>query len=214
MKKTLTIPVLALGILGTGDTAFGAPINLIENGGFESPDIPGSYDTFYYAPAGFVWTITNGYINPINDFWSGVSGTTNPDGFDQSIDIDYATVVSQTFVTEPGMRYELSFWYANNPALNSVSSAGYVRVTGDSLLLSDRLVHTGSLIYDMRFTNYTRRFVADGTTATLAFQGEFSNGLIGFVIDDVSVVAVPEPSTVALASLGAGALWYIRRRRT
>jgi hypothetical protein len=50
----------------------------------------------------------------VNSFWSGVSGRTNPDGFDQSLELKPNSILSQNFVTQVGQTYELSFWYAHD----------------------------------------------------------------------------------------------------
>ena len=69
-----------------------AEANII-NGGFESPNIGGRFVTYTSAPADFDWTITGSGgvgVDIVNSEWQGVSGVVNPDGLDQSVDIDFA----------------------------------------------------------------------------------------------------------------------------
>ena len=78
--------------------------NLILNGGFETPDVSGSWVTYNSGsvPAEFEWAVAVNWVNHINTDWQGVSGTSNPDGFDQSVDIDAAAELSQSISTTLG----------------------------------------------------------------------------------------------------------------
>ncbi|NES66700.1 MAG: hypothetical protein F6K24_16300 [Okeania sp. SIO2D1] len=73
--------------------------NLIKNGDFEKIDYTGSYTTYnsVTVPDEFDWSISNDFVYLVNSFWSGVSGTTNPDGFDQSLELRPNAILSQTF---------------------------------------------------------------------------------------------------------------------
>ncbi|MCT7997214.1 SBBP repeat-containing protein [Laspinema olomoucense] len=180
------------------------PTNLIQNGDFEAVDISGFLQTYNDAtlPDGFGWSLSNANIDLINLSWSGVSGTSNPDGIDQSLDIDSNATLSQTFTTEVGQTYELSFWYAHNPDLDNESSTGYIDVTGNNSLLSTTLTHDILATHNnMQFVKYTTTFTADSNSTTLSFQGDAANGAIGFVIDDVRVVPVTELNYEDFSSL-------------
>ena len=191
-------------------------INLINNGDFEAVDYIGDYTTYnsITAPNGFDWSISNDYVYLVNSFWSGVSGTTNPDGFDQSLELRPNVILSQQFTTQVGQEYELSFWYAHDPHNQQGYGRGDVSVQGNNLLHSKTLLHNiPSSRIDLKFLEYTAQFTADSNTTTLLFQGNPLNGAHGFVIDDVSVQAserVPEPAvefgTLIFGVLGVGLL--------
>ncbi len=171
------------------------PTNLIQNGDFEAVDISGLWQTYNDAtlPDGFGWSLSNSQVELIDLLWSGVSGTSNPDGIDQSLDIDSNATLSQTFTTEVGQTYELSFWYAHNPDWENESSTGYIDVTGNDSLLSTTLTHDiPSTLNNLQFVKYTSTFTADSNNTILSFQGDAANGATGFVIDDVRVVPVTE----------------------
>ncbi|HIK10929.1 MAG TPA: SBBP repeat-containing protein [Oscillatoriaceae cyanobacterium M33_DOE_052] len=178
------------------------PTNLIQNGDFEAVDVSGHWAYLWpnTVPAGFNWSVANGYAELINQTWNGVSGTSNPDGFDQTISLDDATKISQNFATEVGKTYELSFWYAHDP--NSAASTGYIDVTGNNSLLSTTLTHDiPATRNNMQFVKYTATFTADSNSTTLSFQGDAANSVKGFVIDDVWVVPVTELNYEDFSSL-------------
>ncbi|MCT7991018.1 SBBP repeat-containing protein [Laspinema olomoucense] len=178
------------------------PTNLIQNGDFEAVDVSGAWAYLWpnTVPAGFNWSVANGYAELINQIWSGVSGISNPDGFDQTISLDDATQISQNFATEVGKTYELSFWYAHDP--NAAASTGHIDVTGNNSLFSTTLTHDIlSTQDDLQFVKYTATFIADSNSTTLSFQGDAANSATGFVIDDVRVVPVTELNYEDFSSL-------------
>lgn len=106
--------------------------NLLVNGDFEAFDVGGSFvvygaDQFSEVdsfgthvvtpggtlPAEFGWSLATADailgVDLVNSLWQGVSGTTNLDGFDQSVDLDLDAGLSQSFATAMGQSYELSF---------------------------------------------------------------------------------------------------------
>jgi Ca2+-binding RTX toxin-like protein len=161
--------------------------NLILNGNFETPDIFGSYLTYTTPPPNFGWSITSGSIDHINTTWIGASGTPNPDGVDQSVDIDSSTKLSQTLITEPGQLYELSFQYSHN--FVKTSATGYLTIEGNSQLLSEKLVHdvAGINAANMGYLKHRVIFRADSPQTTISLEGDSNNGAYGFVVDDVQL---------------------------
>ena len=193
-----------------------AQANVILNGGFETPDIGGRFVTYTTAPIGFDWAITGSGgvgVDVINSEWQGVSGIVNPDGIDQSVDIDFASTLSQSFATAPGQEYSLHFAYSHN--FNAAQSTGHVDVTGVTNLLSATLIHDiPNTQSNMEWLSFDSLFIADSSTTTLTFTGEFSNGNLGFVIDDVMVNTIPIPAAVWLFGSGLIGLLGLARRKS
>jgi len=84
--------------------------DLIANGGFESPAVPGY--TALSAPSSFSgWTVLSGGVDIVaSDFYSAASGN-------QSLDLNtiVSGSISQDLTTTPGQAYLLSFAFAANP---------------------------------------------------------------------------------------------------
>ena len=200
--------------------------NLVRNGDFEAVDYIGNYTTYnsQTVPDEFGWSISDDFVFLVSSLWSGVSGTTNPDGFDQSLELRPNAILSQTFATQVGQEYELSFWYAHDPGNQQGSANGSVSLQGNNLLLSNTLLHDiPSSFADLKFLEYTAQFTADSDATTLSFQGNPLNGAHGFVIDDISVAQVSEtvPETVpepaiefGLLIFGALGVGFLRQRKT
>ena len=196
--------------------------NLINNGDFEVVDYIGLYTTYnsVTVPNEFDWSISNDYVYLVNSYWSGVSGTTNPDGFDQSLELRPNAILSQQFTTQAGQEYELSFWYAHDPNNLQGYARGNVNVQGNNLLYSKTLLHDiPSDLNDLKFLEYTAQFTADSNTTTLSFQGNPLNGHHGFVIDDISVVQaskkVPEAGIeFGLLIFGALGIGFLHQRKS
>jgi hypothetical protein len=189
-----------------------AGANLIQNGGFEAPVVyPAWFDTYWSGvePSGFMWSVGIASVDQIGSLWRGASNTEG----DQSVDIDYDATLSQSFNTTPGMQYYVKFYYSHN--YGWPSATGYVTVmgAGPTPLLSDTMVHSIPNTYDdMKFTLYTGNFTADSVSTTLTFQGDYNNGLYGFVVDAVEANPVPLPGALALAGSGLAGMIFWRRR--
>src|SRR5271157_3636205 len=87
------------------------------------------------------------------------------------------------------------------------ATAGATSFTG-----TNNQATTGNIWQDFSFT-----FVPTATTANLSFQGDFNTSSNPFYIglDNVSVNAVPEPSTFFLGGAGlAGLMAWARRRKS
>lgn len=167
---------------------FAVAENLVVNGGFET-------------------------LPPLND-WAVIYGLTTGLGLDAfphsglySAEF-YATrgtrdSLEQVLPTNPGVTYEVSFWLANfynNPQQDN-----------DFTVLWDGTPHVALVNVPFSpYTEYTFTVQAIGLQSALRFTGRNQPGALN--LDDVSVVAIPEPSSFALAALGLLTLGMRRRR--
>ena len=111
--------------------------NLLQNGSFESPDVPGGIAQVFTNPGDVPgWTDTSGLCGiEIQDNCCGSS----LDG-DQFVEVDSncPSVVGQTVTTQPGKSYVFTFIYSPRPGVNQ--AYGYVvddRIRGDVWRKSD-----------------------------------------------------------------------------
>lgn len=113
--------------------------------------------------------------------------------------------IYQDLPTTPGLGYDLSF-YLSNLAHFTPNSFGVS--VGGAPIASLSLANSG----DFPYTEFTASFVAAGVVTRLQFDTTNPPGY--WLLDDVSVTAVPEPGQVAMGLvLLVGAAGYAYRRR-
>ncbi len=200
-----------------------ARADLIVNGGFEAPALaPGAFLTIGPGgePAGFGWTVSSGNVDvghlPVSPFIAFDAFEGN-----QGLDLNGTQrgAIFQDFATNVGQMYLLSFVYADNPVEGGVSSAD-ILVSDAALstsLLSDSVFHstsTNTPVPDADFGFYSSSFTATGTLTRLAFSSTSASNTPsgGILLDAVSVVAVPEPSSLITMLAGLGMFSFARRR--
>ncbi len=171
---------------------------ILTNSNFDSPDISVNFETLNSAPAGFGWEIvsdgrsfiysTTGImgVDLVNTFWVGIGGTTNPDGHDQSLDIDGASSISQEFDTILGGSYLIEFYYSHHYGRSS--STAYLDISGSSNLYSETLMHDlPNSASNMEWSLFSTVIIADSNATTITIQGEAANGGTGFAVDNFNV---------------------------
>jgi len=173
--------------------------NLIQNGSFETATVnPGP---FLQLNAGSTvitgWTVSQGSIDYIGTYWQASDGG-------RSLDIHGSWIgkIEQTFNTTIGATYRVTFDLAGNPNASPIIKDMRVSAGGSSADFSFDI--TGKSPSNVGWVSKSWDFTANSTTTTLEFIG-LGSGTNGPALDNVSVIAVPEPSSM-LGLLGLGVL--------
>jgi len=221
MKRYLLLAATAAA-LGASQPA-AAATNLVVNGGFEKPvDSSGASIVIYAGgePTGFGWTVTEGSVD-VHNTNGPFGGEPDPAGAGVGaldlIGLGDKGGIAQSFATQIGAVYVLTFDYANNPFGPSASMNFGVRGASGNLF-SQNVTHSGSVLPAMNWTHYTFEFTATEAMSTLFFTNTagFTSG--GIYLDNVSVIgpdpaAVPEPGAWALMIAGFGLAGTALRQR-
>jgi hypothetical protein len=202
--------------------------NLIVNGSFETFVIAGTDVDFggfvrYFSPPPNTditdWTITGssgGHPNSVDLVHSfGYPAFAGNQSLDMEGDVGASGVIFQSFATTPGVTYDLSFAYGNNPF--GFGGTMNALVTGTSVLLNQNVSHNTSTGANMHYVLFSQNFVADSATTTLEFAALTNSGF-GIALDavDVSVASapMPEPASLTLLAIGLAGLGFSRRRKS
>ena len=236
--RTLAAALALIAPLAAQATPSASPINLIQNGSFESPAINNG-----------TWTVMPGknYLDAKNtkkstkymaywdtDLTSGVEvrnhvagvaqdgnnfieldthfGKFNRATFDNNgIGTSTNSWISQAVDTDAGHIYHLSYWFS--PRGGVASASNDINVYWNGSLLT---TNTGSGLGQSGNVWQQFEFDVTGTGGwdTLKFAAGGTAQTYGGSLDNVSLVAaVPEPETYALMMAGLGAVAFMARRR-
>ncbi len=179
------------------------------NGSFELGVDPGS--AFVTLAGGSTaitgWVVGGDSVDYIGGYWQAEDGSRS---VDLSGNADGS--ISQTFDTVAGQTYQVDFDLAGNPDGGIGPKVAIVTANG-AQQQSDTFIVTGADTHSsMGWTPYVYDFTANSASTTLTFASA-ANSPYGPVLDNVSVVAVPEPASWALIILGFGGLGALLRRR-
>ncbi len=204
--------ILVLGLLLSTSWVTSVNANLIINGGFENPTtgnrLGGGSDWDYYAAAS-----VPGWEGDNIELWTGRQPTAiegqryaelNAHGNNSG-----AWSIFQTFDTIANQTYDFSFIYSARRGNTEISDEAFnVSVDNLNFNLSNHVA--GSWLTS------SNRFIADSTSTTLRFTSITPySGTYGNFLDKIEVTAVvPEPSILALFSLGLAGLGFARRRNS
>jgi hypothetical protein len=203
LAKTLRVGLVSALAAALGSSAFAGPVfkefgpNLVTNGSFENTS----------TIAGSGWT---------------VSGAFTGEGFDYFVDTDPADAengthsfaggaigdlgfVSQNIATLVGQHYNIHLWLAN--------VSGFSDGTAIEVLWGGNIVYP--LTTDILGFGY-RQIVIDpvATSTTTSLSIGLRDDSFFLNVDNISVRAVPEPTTLALLLGGLSAAGLSRRRRS
>jgi hypothetical protein len=185
-----------------------AAVNLIHNGGFESPvqasGTWANYDTIAD------WNTLSGVGVEVRN---NVIGSAH--GGNNFVELDAASNgwISQAFATVAGQDYNLSFWYSPRAGVGANSNGIDVFINDDMQLglTANGVGHNGN-VWSQHLLTFT---AGAGPTTTLSFFAAGNSDGLGGSLDDVSVTAaVPEPETYALMLGGLVLVGFSARRRS
>ena len=171
-----------------------AQANVIVNGGFEAPNIaPGTFSVFAAIPG---WTLVAGHSIEIQDHIAG-----SPFEGDQFVELDSFdnSSMQQLVPTTALQPYTLSFAYSPRPGVAAASNGISVFFNGG---LVTALATSGIGLPDTAWTVYSFTVVPTTATSSLVFSATGVSDQLGGYIDDVRLVAAPEPVTLSLLALG------------
>lgn len=220
MKRTL-LPAIVAATVSTSLPA-AAATNLIKNGGFDDVAVSGEYAVYDYfnTPVGFEWTVSGTVdVHRTDGFYGGDPDPVGAGTYALDLLGTGSTGgIYQSFNTEVGKTYRLTFDYANNPFIaGAAMDIGVSSLAG--LAFSQQVSHTGSTPSAMNWQTFTLEFVANAGTSTLFFNNVSGQPGSGMYLDSVSVVdlsepvGVPEPATWALMIAGFGLAGTALRQR-
>lgn len=200
LKSTGKVLALSLAIAGLSVSAANAATNLISNGSFEIGTDPGTFTTINPADPNITdWTVNTPNVDYIGTYWQAADGV-------RSLDLSgyFANgLISQTTAaTDASKTYRLTFYVSANPdqALPDPRLAT-VFVNGNPTAISYDL--DGNTKSNMKWEQRSLTFQGTGAPVTIGFSGAPNSNLAwGVALDNVSLVAVPEPATWAMMLVG------------
>jgi hypothetical protein len=178
--------------------------NLVVNGNFDSP-VPssgtgGGWDA---DTQDGLWRTDVG--NPLPSFWLNGFGEA---GVDPSI----SQVVGGLNV---GQQYLLTGDYitgSHNDLPSGATDSFYVMLDGNPVYVAAPTA--GAILGDENaaWSSFSIPFTATATSTTLLLAGEANGSDNDFLVDNISIVSVPEPASLVLGALGVATLLVIGRR--
>jgi choice-of-anchor C domain-containing protein len=197
--KSCAAGALVLALAGGANAAA-----LVADGSFSEGANAGSFTTVGTNGTIGAWTVTDGSVDLIGNYWTQPTGSYTID-----LDGNAPGTISQGLNLAAGS-YELGFWMAGNTAGGDATKS--VQVTVGGSLETFTFSTAGHDANNMGYTFETLDFSTPGAT-TLTFKSLDDSGAYGAAIGGVSVTAVPEPASMALLLAGLGMLGVMASRR-
>lgn len=214
--------LLALGATALVSTSAQAAVNLVTNGSFENgiavsgPTYVATGDTSSITG----WTVTANGVNYTDN--TPESGWDASDG-SRSVELSSVNggnggLFQQMSGFEIGRTYRLKFDVSANPydtAFRPKDARVRFSVTGGNAEFYDYKLQNVNTATNMLYDTVSYNFVAGAKLQSLTIRGAVNPFLgYGVVVDNVSIVAVPEASTWSMLILGFGLVGLASRRRS
>ncbi len=213
----MRLPVL---FLASALLAFAAPVraDLMVNGSFENPVLPnGGQQSVSGSFPG--WTVLGDPTQFFNTNYMESGVRFDAEAGVQSIDVSgYTNTLSngveQTVATTIGQTYQLSFYVGRADYFDPTLATVNLSINGGSRV---HYTNTGLTTGQINWKQFTVDFTATTTGTTLAFLNG-TPSTVGVVagLDNVSLTAVPELSTLIMSSVMSGLFgvaWSLKRLR-
>ncbi|MEH2515780.1 choice-of-anchor C domain-containing protein [Bradyrhizobium sp. AZCC 1610] len=155
------------------------------------------------------WTVTSGSVDWIGNYW------TPPTPGGGSVDLDGNSVgaISQTLFGLAAGTYKVTFALSGNPDGAPPEKSLEVSVTGSAAQDYAYPVVGNKLNMSYALESYIFTWAGGDATLNFASLNTPSNNPYGPVIGDVSITAIPEPSTWAMMILGFLGVGFVAYRR-
>jgi hypothetical protein len=203
LAKTLRVGLLSAVAAAIASTAFAGPVfkefgpNLVTNGSFENTSVI----------AGSGWTVSGAFISEGFDYFidtlpADAEAGTHSFAGGAIGDLGF---ISQNIATVVGQHYNIHLWLAN--------LSGFSDDTAIEVLWGGNIVYP--LTTDILGFGY-RQIIIDpvATSTTTSLSIGLRDDSFFLNVDNISVRAVPEPTTLALLLGGLSAAGLSRRRRS
>ncbi|MCX2863441.1 DUF642 domain-containing protein [Paucibacter sp. PLA-PC-4] len=199
MRKALIAALLASPLL-----ALASPVNLVNNGSFETEVKSNGQWSNYSSLTG--WNAGARGVELRNN----VAGSALDGSNFVELDTTGNSWISQTIATVAGQWYALEFAYSNRAGVAAASN-GLAWSFGDASGIADPQAQISGSHQWQAFSTLVQ---ASGSSMVLRFDALGSSDSLGSSLDRVSVTsAVPEPESYALMLAGLGAMALVARRR-
>lgn len=204
--------------------AFSANIIDIQYGaGAGSFELPGHTGPLFVTLETNSSDISGWTVNTTNIDWAKATAW-NPSDGNYSIDLNGSpggpggvqTIVPTTVGTTYRVTFDIAAFTApgstTNPKTFETTAAGVT--TQFSLTTTDNYSLPFDLPLTVTWSTRSFDFVANSSSSTVSFVSTVPTESAGILLDNVSIEAVPEPGSTAIAGIGVAVLVLRRRRDT
>jgi len=186
----------------------------IADGGFESA--AGGTEVFAGSSIdGGSWNVITGevYVDSGDPYVFAGNNSVNLTVFNPDVN----NSLEQTLTTTAGQAYTVNFWAdAASPNIFSLTENGVTLIGSPASIVDNGF--PGAVTNSSLFVDYSGKFIANSTTTNLVFTADGEPGLgtsgdPSVVIDNVSILATPEPGSIGLMLTGMAGLGLLAARK-